>query len=348
MRVTKNKYSKLESTNFDNLQFGKLFSDHMFSTTYENGKWGNEEIIPYGPLQLEPSTHVFHYGQAVFEGMKAYKDLKGNIQLFRPLENFSRLNASATRLCMPTIEEELFMNGLKALLKIDSDWVPQSDAKSLYIRPFMIGDSTFIRATPSKRFRFMIITSPTSTYYSGKTALKIEESYVRSAQGGTGFAKAAGNYAASFAPTKQAQNEGFTQVIWTDAKSHQYIEESGTMNIMFRIHDSIVTPQLSDSILGGITRDSILTLAKYKGIEVKERKISVNEIIKAYKNGSLKEVFGVGTAVTVNPVHTITHRGYTMHFDSYDDDSYASNLKTDLLNIQYGRSMDIFDWTVKL
>ena len=348
MKVTKNKHSKLKSTDFDNLQFGKLFSDHMFSATFENGKWGNEEIIPYGPLQLDPSTHVFHYGQAVFEGMKAYKDPNGNIQLFRPLDNFSRLNASARRLCMPTISEETFMNGLKALLLLDNGWIPQSDSKSLYIRPFMIGDSTFIRATPSQRFRFMIITSPTSTYYSGKTALKIEESYVRSAEGGTGFAKAAGNYAASFAPTKKAQNEGFTQVIWTDAKTHQYIEESGTMNIMFRIHDTIVTPKLSDSILGGITRDSILTLARHKGIEVQERRVSVNEITEAYKNGSLTEVFGVGTAVTVNPVHTISHRGYTMHFDSYEDDSFATNLKTELLDIQYGKSEDIFNWTVKL
>lgn len=348
MKIHKINRSKLKSVDFNNLQFGKIFSDHMFSTSYIDGEWRNQEITPYAPLQLDPSTHVFHYGQAIFEGMKAYKNADGNTLLFRPLDNLSRLNASAERLCMPKINEEVFMGALKELLKIDNAWIPQSNKKSLYIRPFMIGDSTFIRATPSQRYRFMIITSPTAFYYNDETALKIEEKYARSSQGGTGFAKAAGNYAASFAPTKKAQKDGFTQIIWTDSKSHEYIEESGTMNIMFRINDTIVTPQLSDSILGGITRDSVLKIAKHRGIKVEERKIKVREIVDEYKNGNLKEVFGVGTAVTINPVHSITHRQFRMRFDSYDENSYAMTLKTDLLNIQYGRSDDIFNWTIKL
>lgn len=348
MKITKTTQSKLKLTDFNQLSFGKNFSDHMLSANFSDGKWHNEEIVPYGPLTLEPSTHVFHYGQAVFEGMKAFKNSDGQIRLFRPIDNFNRLNNSAKRLCMPAISKSIFMDGLKELLKLDVDWIPKCESKSLYIRPFMIADSKYIRATPSKSYRFLIITSPTSSYYKGKTTLKIEEKYARSVEGGTGFAKAAGNYAASFAPTEQAKNDGFTQVIWTDAKTHEYIEESGTMNIMFRINDKIITPPLSDSILGGITRDSILTIAKYKHIEVEERKVSIKEILKEYKLGNLKEAFGVGTAVTVNPIHNITFRNFNLNFDSYDRRSFAVTLKKDLLNIQHGKSDDIFNWIVKI
>lgn len=348
MKITKTQQSKIEQIDFDNLSFGKCFSDHMFSVSFKNQKWLNPEILPYGPLSLNPGTHVFHYGQAIFEGMKAYKNDNGEILLFRPLENLKRLNRSADRLCMPKIDESIFMQGLNNLLQIDKDWIPQSDNKSLYIRPFMIADSEFIRATPASEFRFMIITSPTSTYYAGKTNLKIEEKYARSVVGGTGFAKAAGNYAAAFAPTKKAQDEGYTQVIWTDAINHEYIEESGTMNIMFRIGDKLITPELSESILGGITRDSIITLAKQKNIEVEERRISVSEILESYKKGYLKEAFGVGTAVTINPIDTITFRDTLMNIEELKNDSYASILKKELLGIQYGKIEDINGWTVKV
>ena len=348
MKITKTQQSKIEQIDFDNLSFGKCFSDHMFSVSFKNQKWLNPEILPYGPLSLNPGTHVFHYGQAIFEGMKAYKNDNGEILLFRPLENLKRLNRSADRLCMPKIDESIFMQGLNNLLQIDKDWIPRSDNKSLYIRPFMIADSEFIRATPASEFRFMIITSPTSTYYAGKTDLKIEEKYARSVVGGTGFAKAAGNYAAAFAPTKKAQDEGYTQVIWTDAINHEYIEESGTMNIMFRIGDKLITPELSESILGGITRDSIITLAKQKNIEVEERRISVSEILESYKKGYLKEAFGVGTAVTINPIDTITFRDTLMNIEELKNDSYASILKKELLGIQYGKIEDINGWTVKV
>ena len=348
MKITKTIQSKIENTVFDNLSFGKYFSDHMFSISYKNNKWQNPEILPYGPLSLNPGTHVFHYGQAIFEGMKAYKNEQGETLLFRPHENIKRLNRSADRMCMPRIDDVVFMQGLRTLLEIDKDWIPHSDSMSLYIRPFMIADSEFIRATPASEFKFMIITSPTSTYYSGKTNLKIEQKYARSVVGGTGFAKAAGNYAAAFAPTKKAQNEGFTQIIWTDAISHEYIEECGTMNIMFRIDDKIITPKLTDSILGGITRDSIITIAKQKGIQVEERRISVSEIIEKYNNGSIKEAFGVGTAVTLNPIDSITFKDKVIDIKVLEQDSFATILKKELLDIQYGKIEDINGWTFKV
>ena len=348
MKITKIPQSKIAQTDFDNLSFGKCFSDHMFSVSFKNDQWQNPEILPYGPLSLNPGTHVFHYGQAIFEGMKAYKNNNGETLLFRPLENLKRLNRSADRLCMPRIDESMFMEGLSKLLEIDKDWIPQSDSKSLYIRPFMIADSEFIRATPAREFRFMIITSPTSTYYASKSNLKIEEKYARSVVGGTGFAKAAGNYAAAFAPTKKVQDDGYTQIIWTDAIKHEYIEECGTMNIMFRIDDKLITPKLSESILGGITRDSIITLAKQKGIEVEERKISVSEIIEHYNNNRLKEAFGVGTAVTLNPIDTITYKDTVIKIKELNSDSYASILKKELLGIQYGKIEDINNWIVRV
>ena len=348
MQITKIHQSKINQIDFDNLTFGKCFSDHMFSISFKNDKWQKPKIQPYGPLSLNPGTHVFHYGQAIFEGMKAYKNIQGETLLFRPQENIKRLNRSADRLCMPRINEAIFMQGLTSLLEIDKDWIPRSDNMSLYIRPFMIADSEFIRATPASEFKFIIITSPTSTYYSGKTNLKIEQKYARSVVGGTGFAKAAGNYAAAFAPTKKVQNEGFTQIIWTDAISHEYIEECGTMNIMFRVDDKIITPKLSESILGGITRDSIITIAKQKGIEVEERRISVSEIIKYYKNGRLKEAFGVGTAVTINPIDSITFKNTVINIEELSQDSYATVLKNELLGIQYGKIKDINCWTFKL
>ena len=348
MEITKTIHSKIEQTDFDNLSFGKCFSDHMFSISFKNNEWQKPEILPYGPLSLNPGTHVFHYGQAIFEGMKAYKNEQGETLLFRPQENIKRLNSSADRLCMPRIDEAIFMQGLTKLLEIDRDWIPQSDSMSLYIRPFMIADSEFIRATPANEFKFMIITSPTSTYYAGKTNLKIEQKYARSVVGGTGFAKAAGNYAAAFAPTKKVQNEGFTQILWTDALSHEYIEECGTMNIMFRVDDKIITPKLSESILGGITRDSIITIAKQKGIEVEERRISVSEIIEHYNNRRLKEAFGVGTAVTLNPIDSITFNDTLVNIEEINENSYATVLRSELLGIQYGKIEDVNGWIFKV
>ncbi len=343
MKITKTTLSRLAETDFNNLAFGRTFSDHMLMCKYKDGQWEEAEILPYQALSFAPGTHVFHYGQAVFEGMKAYNGPEGETLLFRPEANIHRLNQSAERLCMPAIDESIFMEGLKTLLAIDKEWIPKGAGKSLYIRPFMMASSEFIRATPADEFVFFIITSPSSAYYSGEVHLKVEEKYARSVDGGTGFAKAAGNYAAAFAPTKKAQNAGFTQVIWTDAHEHQYIEESGTMNIMFRINDTLITPALSDSILSGITRDSILKLARNKGITVEERKVSVKEIFEAHSKGELKEAFGVGTAVTVNPINSITKGEHRIDIASVSD-SYATLLKDSLQGMQYGRIADGFGW----
>lgn len=347
MKITRTKKSRLKNIDFDNLEFGKSFSDHMLMCKFQDGQWQEAEILPYQSLSFAPGTHVFHYGQAVFEGMKAYKSNEGATLLFRPKENMNRLNQSAERLCMPPLPESIFMHGLKSLLEIDNEWIPEGSGKSLYIRPFMIASSEFIRATPSQEFTFFIITSPSSSYYSGEVHLKVEEKYARSVEGGTGFAKAAGNYAAAFSPTKKAQEAGFTQVIWTDAVEHQYIEESGTMNIMFRINDVLITPTLSESILAGITRNSILALARENGITVEERKIAISEIIEAHKNGSLQEAFGVGTAVSVNPINSITYRGEKYSIKEVSN-SYAETLKSKLQNIQYGLSPDKNNWIVSL
>ncbi len=347
MKINKVINSKIKKVDFDNLEFGKVFSDHMVVCTFKDGKWNEAEIKEYQPFSLNPATHVFHYGQAVFEGMKAYNSKDGKTLLFRPLENIRRLNRSAHRLCMPKIDETIFLQCLTKLIELDKDWIPKKENQSLYIRPFMIATSEFIRATPADEFTFCIITSPAGKYYAGESNLIIEEKYSRSSQGGVGFAKAAGNYAAAFGPTKEAQNDGYTQVVWTDAKEHKYIEESGTMNIMFLINDVIVTPKLSDSILGGVTRDSILEIAQSKGIKVEERNISISELLQAYDNNKISEVFGVGTAVIVNPIDSITYRDKVMKFQ-YNSESIALKLKSDLLDIQYGVTKDIRNWSFSL
>ena len=345
MKITKTQNSRLANTNFNKLEFGRTFSDHMLMCKFQDGQWQEAEIIPYQPLSFAPGTHVFHYGQAVFEGMKAFKNEQGQTLLFRPEANMNRLNQSAKRLCMPSIPSSIFMDGLKSLLKLDKQWIPEGSGKSLYIRPFMISSSEFIRATPADEFTFFIITSPSASYYSGEIHLKVEEKFVRSVEGGTGFAKAAGNYAAAFEPTKKAQQSGFTQVVWTDAFEHQYIEESGTMNIMFRINDNLITPALSESILAGITRDSILKIAKEKGISFEERKIAISEIMEAHQNGTLQEAFGVGTAVTVNPINSITYRKEKIEIEVIDN-SFAQQFKAELQNIQQGVWPDTHKWIV--
>jgi len=345
MKITKTQNSRLANTDFNKLEFGRTFSDHMLMCKFQGNQWQEAEILPYQPISFAPGTHVFHYGQAVFEGMKAFKNEQAKTLLFRPEANMNRLNQSANRLCMPSIPSSIFMNGLKSLLKIDEQWIPEGHGKSLYIRPFMIASSEFIRATPADEFTFFIITSPSASYYSGEVHLKVEEKFARSVEGGTGFAKAAGNYAAAFEPTKKAQQAGFTQLVWTDAFEHKYIEESGTMNIMFRINDTLITPALSESILAGITRESILTIAKEKGISIEERKIAISEIIQAHKKGDLQEAFGVGTAVTVNPINSITYKEEKIEIKSISN-SYALQLKTELQNIQQGFCPDTHNWIV--
>ena len=343
MKISKVSVSRIHETNFTDLKFGTVFSDHMLICMYRDGKWGELEIKPYGPLDMNPGSQILHYGQAVFEGMKAFKNDSDEVLLFRKEENYRRLNKSAVRLSIPEIPKEIFMNGLDSLLSIDSDWCKKEDGYSLYIRPVIFASSECIKASSSDEFTFIIITSPTTKYYDGEMNVVIEEHYTRSSEGGVGFAKAAGNYAASFYPTKKANAKGFQQVIWTDAKEHQYIEESGTMNIWFRVDNKLITPSLSDSILSGITRDSIITLAKANGIEVEERKIKVSEILESYNKGILKEAFGTGTAVTVNPINSITINNECIYLNEQED-SYSLKLKNLLQGIQKGRLEDVYKW----
>lgn len=347
MKISKTTHSKIDSIDFNNLPFGTVFSDHMLICNYKDGKWGESEISPYGPIPVSPGMQVLHYGQAIFEGMKAFKNEDDKVLLFRKEENFKRFNKSSVRLSIPEIPEDIFMNGLDKLISLDSDWCKNKEGYSLYIRPFVFASGECIKASSSEQFTFIIITSPTTTYYAGEVNVVIEEEYTRAPQGGVGFAKAAGNYAASFYPTKQANAKGFTQLIWTDAKEHKYIEESGTMNIWFRIGEKLITPSLSDSILGGITRDSIITLAESSGIVVEQRRILITEIVEAYNKGTLKEAFGTGTAVTVNPIKSITFREDKMELKNQED-SFALKLKTELQGIQKGSIVDIRNWTSKV
>src|SRR5690606_17720576 len=266
IKITKTKATKIHEVDFDNLNFGKTFSDHMLVCDYKDGKWQSPEIVPYQPIVLDPSAKIFHYGQSVFEGMKAYKDVDDTVWLFRPLENFKRLNLSSKRLAIPELPEDIFMEGLKTLLKVDSNWIPKKEGSSLYIRPFVFASGSGFHASPADEYKFVIALAPSGAYFSGKVKVLIEETYSRSANGGVGFAKAGGNYAGQFYPTQLAVDRGYQQVIWTDDTNHEYIEEAGAMNIFIRINDTLITGPTSDRILDGITRKSIIDIAKAEGI----------------------------------------------------------------------------------
>ena len=347
MKITPKGYSNIKNVDFNNLKFGVNFSDHMLICVYKNGSWGEAEIKPYQPINMMPGTQVLHYGQSVFEGMKAFKTVEGKVLLFREEDNFNRLNKSAKRICIPEIPKEIFMDGLHEILSLDADWIKEGDNFSLYIRPFIFASGQCIKATISDEFTFMIICSPTTTYYTGDMHVLIEQEYTRAVKGGTGSVKASGNYAASFYPTKLAMEKGFSQIIWTDAENHEYLEEAGTMNIWIRIDDKLITPKLSDTILGGITRDSVVKLAKDMGIEVQERPISISELKQAHQNGRLKEVFGTGTAVSIIFIGSIT-QGETKMILPKMEDGYAKKLKANLREIQHGNIVDKYGWTTEV
>lgn len=345
--IVKTNASKIDKVDFDNLIFGRTFSDHMFLCDYIDGKWQQPKITPYGPMSIEPSARVFHYGQAVFEGMKAYKDDDGNVFLFRPEENFIRINKSAARLAIPEFPKEFFFEGLTTLLKMDSQWIKPGKGNSLYLRPFVIATEPAISASPASTYRFMIICSPAKAYYTGGVRVLFAEKYSRSANGGVGFAKAAGNYAAQFYPTSLAQAKGFQQIIWTDANSHEYLEEAGTMNIFFRINDTLITAPTSDRILDGVTRKSVIQLAKDSDVTVEVRPVSVNEIKEAAKIGSLKEIFGAGTAAVISPISAFEHGGDIFELQ-LKPDSYASLFKEKMLKIQHNLAVDPYGWRYKV
>lgn len=347
LKIEKCNTSRIGQIDFDNLTFGTVFTDHMFECDYKDGTWHNPTIRPYGPLSMYPSAKVFHYGQAVFEGMKAYKDDQGGIFLFRPLENFKRINKSSKRLAIPEFPEEMFFQALHKLLELDGDWVQPGEGNSLYIRPFVIATENCVSASPSTEYKFMILFSPVNAYYSGKLKVLIAEKYSRAADGGVGYAKAAGNYAAQFYPTNLAKEQGFQQVIWTDASTHESLEEAGTMNVFFRINDTLVTAPTSDRILDGVTRKSLIAIADHIGIPVEVRRITVTEIVEAAKKGALKEIFGSGTAAVISPVSAFSYQD-TLYDLPEVSDSYALRFKKEMLDIQYNRAEDPFGWRYRV
>tara|TARA_B100001093_G_scaffold262191_1_gene250632 strand:- start:255 stop:1307 length:1053 start_codon:yes stop_codon:yes gene_type:complete len=347
MNINKTKDSRW-SKEFDNIsQFGKTFSDHMFVQKFLSGKWETPEIMPYGNLSLSPSLHSLHYGQSIFEGMKAFKNKQGELFLFRPEKNAKRFNHSALRMCMPQVKEELFVEAIKELLKLDHKWAPNNPNSALYIRPFMFGSSELIKAAPSEEYTFVIITSPVQSYYKGDLNIKVELDFTRASRGGTGSAKAAGNYGASFYPAQLAKEKGFDQLIWTDSNQHKFIEEAGTMNVFFRKKNKLITPKLNDSILPGITRDSIIQLANHEGIECIEERIDIQKLMEAAAKGEISEAFGVGTAVSLSKIKSISFLENKVEFQTLKD-SFLIKLKTKLQDIQYGRCADPFRWRNKI
>ena len=346
MKIERVSSSKIKDVDFENLRFGEIFTDHMYVCDYVNGAWTDSRVIPYQPLQMDPSSSVFHYGQAVFEGMKAYKDGEGDVFLFRPEDNHARINKSSKRLAIPEFPKEHFMEGLTELLSLDADWIQPGKGNSLYIRPFVFANQPGVSASASNRYKFMIICAPVKAYYSGEVNVLVSEKFSRAASGGVGYAKAAGNYAASFYPTQLALEEGYQQIIWTDANTHEYLEESGTMNVFFRINDTLVTAPTTDTILDGITRKSVLQIAKDSGITIEERPVRVDEIISAHQNGSLKEVFGAGTAVVISPINGIGFKGENHRIEPIEN-SYADTIKEKIMNIQYNISEDPYGWRVR-
>lgn len=337
--------SNISSVDFDNLPFGSVYSDHMLTCDFVNGKWQSPKIEPFAPISLMPSAKIFHYGQSIFEGMKAYKDKDENIMLFRPEENWKRLNKSAKRLVIPEIPEDIFMDGLKALLELDSDWIPTNEGSSLYIRPFMFATGNGFHASPADAYKFVVCTAPSGAYFGGKVKVLIEEKYARAANGGVGFAKAGGNYAAQFYPTQLAIEKGYNQVIWTDDNTHEYIEEAGAMNIFVRINDTLITSPTSDRILDGITRKSIIQIAKDKNIDVEVRKISVSEVIAAAQAGSLKEMFGAGTAAVISPIAGFGFKGVDYDLPELEK-PFATTLKKAITDIQTNKAEDPYGWRV--
>ncbi|MBX2946401.1 MAG: branched-chain amino acid aminotransferase [Cyclobacteriaceae bacterium] len=336
--------SSLPKIDFNNLEFGKYIADHMLVADYKKGQWHAPEIVPYGELKMSPAILSLHYGQAVFEGMKAYKMKDGNISIFRVDKHHERLNKSLARMCMPEIPNDLFVHGLHALVKTDNDWVPSTEGSSLYIRPLVFASEARLGVKVSDEYKFVIMTSPVGPYYSKPLRVKVEEHYVRAAEGGTGFAKCAGNYGGAFLPTQQARTQGFDQVLWTDAKEHNYIDEAGTMNVMFVMNGKLVTPKLTSAILDGVTRDSIITLAHDLGLPMEERKVSISDLAEGFNNGTLTEAFGAGTAAVVAPIATINIHGKDYQLPEVTATSFQQRVKQKLYSIRIGAEADDHQW----
>ena len=347
--VTKTAESRLSEVDPANIQFGKIYSDHMLIAYYENGAWKQPEIMPYANLSLSPATTFMHYGQAIFEGIKAYKDADGNPLVFRPYDNWKRMNRSAERMAMPAVTEEVFIDGLRKLVSLDRDWIPGAPETSLYIRPFMFAIDEFIGVRPAEKFMFIIITSPAGPYYNKPVSIYVQDEYVRAFPGGIGFTKAAGNYGMSMYPTMKIKEMGYDQILWTDGFEHKYVQEIGTMNVFFVVGDKVLTPDITqDTILAGVTRDSVITLLREKGITVEERPITIDELQQAHHAGELKEAFGTGTAASIAPIYALTYRDDKMELPPMETWEHANWLKKELADIRYGRKEDTHNWVVRL
>lgn len=346
--ITKAEQSKLHDINLENIPFGKYFSDHMLEVDFEGGEWKTPEIKPYQPLLLSPSCAALHYGQAIFEGIKAYKNAAGEPFIFRPHDNFKRFNISAERMQMPKVPEDIFMEGMRLLIEMDKNWIPQQEDHSLYIRPFMFSSDEMIGVRPSDKYKFMILLSPTGPYYNAPMRIYVEEQYVRAVPGGVGYAKAAGNYGGAMYATAQAKLKGYDQVLWMDAFEHKYVQECGTMNVFFIIGNSAITPDLKEgTILAGVTRDSTMKLLKEMGFDVEERELSIDDIMDAYNAGILYEVFGTGTAATISFIRELCYKDFVMKFDT-DNWKTAPALKQKLNAIRYGQEQDTRGWMYKV
>lgn len=346
IEVIRRPESRISEIDFSNLPFGKIFSDHMLVAHYANGSWDKPKIMPFGDISMSPATSMIHYGQSIFEGLKAFRNDNDDILVFRADKNWERMCASAVRLCMPEIPRDIFMDGLRQLVQLDRNWVPNDPNCSLYIRPFMFATDPFLGVKPSEEYTFMIITSPVGPYYPKPLHLKIETKFTRAAMGGVGAAKAAGNYAGALYPAKLAQQQGIDQLIWTDAKEHRYLEEAGTMNMMVVIDDVLLTPSLTSTILGGITRDSFLTLAREQGIQVEERPINIQEVVTALEENRLKELFGVGTAATIAHVDKLTWEDHTYQLPAIESRKVSNGIGERLLRIKKGQEPDTHDWNI--
>ncbi len=348
IEINRTENSRITNVDWDNLPFGKVFSDHMLVMDYSDGQWQKPTIEPFANLQLHPATSAIHYGQSIFEGMKAHKDGEGNVLIFRPDMNAKRFAESCERMCMPEVPEDMFVELIRKVVDLDRAWVPEKEGYSLYIRPFMFATDDFIGIKPSDNYKFIIFTCPVGAYYSEPVNVKIEEHYTRAAQGGVGRAKTAGNYAASLYPAKLAQQEGYHQLVWTDAAEHKYIEESGTMNILFEIDGKLVTPaEDMDTILRGVTKRSAVEIAAHWGVEVEERRVTVEEVVTALKEGRVTDAFGAGTAATIAQVAKIGFRGEDYMLPPVQERTISNKIKKYLTDLKSGKIADDMGWLMK-
>ncbi len=343
IKVVPNENSRIGEVDFNNLAFGKIMSDHMLVADYDDGEWKEVSIVPYTNFNLSPASSALHYGQAIFEGIKAYKFADGRVSIFRPDKNHERFNRSALRLEMPEVPTEIFMDGLKQLVDLDRDWVPEKEGCSLYIRPFMFATEPALGVHPSKSYKFVVITCPVGAYYNKPLRVKVETEYTRAAKGGVGFSKNAGNYALSLYPTRLAQEQGFDQLIWTDAKEHKYIEEAGTANLVFMLNGTLVTPG-SDTVLQGVTRYSIMSIAEHWGIPTETRDVTVQELIDGIKAGNVTEAFAAGTAATLTPISEIGHEGEIYTLPAPETREFSNKVLHYLNELRYGKIEDPFGW----